>query len=53
MIEGPCTSLDALMFDYLDFDAAGAADMGPLGTSGEQTFFACISIVLHLCAQPA
>ena len=53
MIEAPCTSLDALMFDYLAFDAAGAAGTSPGGMSGEQTFFAVISTVLYLCAPPA
>ena len=52
-VEAPCTSLDALMFDYLAFDAATSTGTAPGETSGEQTFFACISIVPHLCAQPA
>jgi hypothetical protein len=52
-VEAPCTSLDELMFDYLAFDAAGAAGTAPGGTSGEQAYFACIYIVLHLFAPPA
>jgi hypothetical protein len=40
-VEAPCTSLDALMFDYLAFDAAVAGAV-PGGTSGEQTFFFCV-----------
>jgi hypothetical protein len=40
VIEAPCTSPDALMFDDLAFDAAqGAAGTAPGGTSGEQAFF--------------
>ena len=53
MIETPYTSLDALMFDYLAFDAAGATGTVPGGTSGEQAFFACVCVVPPLCAQPA
>jgi hypothetical protein len=47
-VEAPCTSLDELMFDYLAFDAAGAAGTAPGGRSGEQAYFACIYVVLHL-----
>jgi hypothetical protein len=49
LIEATFISLDALMFDYHAFDAAGPVGTGPGGTSGEQTFVACISIVPHLC----
>ncbi len=52
-IEAPCTRLDALMFDYLPYDAAGVAGTAQGGTSGEQAFFVCVCVVAHLCAQPA
>ena len=51
MIEAPFTSLDALMFDYLAFDAVSVTGTAPGDTSGEQAFFVCSCVVHHWCAQ--
>ncbi len=53
MILAPCTSPDALRFDYLAFDAAGAGSAASGAMSGKQALFVVFCVVLRLCAPPA
>jgi hypothetical protein len=46
VIEAPSTSPDALMFDYLAFDAAGAGSAASGAMSGKQ------ALVVFLCCSP-
>jgi hypothetical protein len=49
----PKIRFNAVIFACIAFFAAAAAGMGSKGTSGQQAFFFCVSVVLNLCAPPA